>query len=343
MENFLKILAGIFAMLFVVTTVMAFALTSVEQSAFNAELYIRALDEENIYQRLPELTAHALAIAAQRPNSNILLSLFRNLSEQQWQGFVVELFPSDVLRGLAENTVIQVIAYINGDSENVVLSMAGLKVHLQSPEGINAIYGLLKAQPDCTLEQLSAMALNQQALTLCNPPDTFLFVDLRPIIETEIKGTISLLPEQVTIISADESRIQTLRDLKALRLFMRLSPVVPIVCFFLMTALAVRSLRDWLTWWGFPMFLAGLASMSLTALSGLFAAGTFQLLIAPALPNAIPPEIVIIFRDLTATIVRNALRPTLLAAGVMALAGLIMVVLTFLLRERFQQARFYNR
>jgi hypothetical protein len=343
MDNFLKILAGIFAMLFIATTVLAFALTSVEQSAFDTELYIRALEQENVYQRLPELTAHALAIAAQRPSSNILLSLFKNLSEEQWQAFVVELFPPEVLRNLAEEAVTQSIAYLNGERENAVLSLSDLKAHLQSPEGINAIYGLLKAQPDCTLEQLSAMALNQQALTLCNPPDTFLFIDLRPIITTELQGAISLLPEQVTIISADESRVQTLRDLQVVRLFMRLSPLMPVMCLLLVSILAVRSLRGWLAWWGYPLLLAGLASMSLSALSGLLAAGTFQLLIAPALPNAIPPEIVGVFRNLIATIVRNALRPTLLIAGIMALAGLILVVLSFLVRARPQKARLYTR
>jgi len=58
-------LAGIFALLFVVTTALAFALYSVEQSAFDADLYKGALAEERVYQRLSELTAQALAVAAQ--------------------------------------------------------------------------------------------------------------------------------------------------------------------------------------------------------------------------------------------------------------------------------------
>ncbi len=333
------VLAGLFAILFVGSTALAFALYHVEQSAFNADLYIRALDEENVYQRLPELTAQSLSMAAQRPERNGMLSLFRNLSDQEWQTLVTELFPPDVLRNMAVDMVTQIMAYLNGESNQVVLSLTNLKAYLQSPEGINAVYGMLKAEPDCTVEQLTAMALNQQALTLCNPPESFMFVDLRPIVKTEIKNAMTLIPEQMIIVSTDGNRVQTLRNLKTLRLFMRLSPLVPVLCLLVVTALAVRSLNDWLTWWGYPLLIAGLVSMSLSALSGPMASVTFRLFIAPALPAALPPDIVSVFRDLTATIVRDAVQPILLVAGIMALIGLIMVALNFLLRKRLQRTQ----
>ncbi len=333
------VLAGLFAILFVGSTALAFALYHVEQSAFNADLYIRALDEENVYQRLPELTAQSLSMAAQRPERNGMLSLFRNLSDQEWQTLVTELFPPDVLRNMAVDMVTQIMAYLNGESNQVVLSLTNLKAYLQSPEGINAVYGMLKAEPDCTVEQLTAMALNQQALTLCNPPESFMFVDLRPIVKTEIKNAMTLIPEQMIIVSTDGNRVQTLRNLKTLRLFMRLSPLVPVLCLLVVTALAVRSLNDWLTWWGYPLLIAGLVSMSLSALSGPMASVTFRLFIAPALPAALPPDIVSVFRDLTATIVRDAVQPILLVAGIMALIGLIMVGINFLLRKRLQRTQ----
>jgi hypothetical protein len=339
MENtlkvFVRILAGFFAILFVITTVLAFALYNIEQSAFDADLYKRALTEEKIYQRLPELTAQGLAIAAQR-SDNVMLSLFRNLSDEEWRRFMLELLPPEQLRILAEEAVTQVMAYLNGDSDVVVLSLASLKTYLQSPEGVNAIYGMLKAQPDCTMEQLTAMALNQQALTLCNPPDTILIIDLHSIIEAQIRATVSLIPEQVTLISANSAKPLDLRNLKNTRLAMRLSPLLPMLCLLAITVLVVRSFRGWLNWWGYPLLLAGFVSMSLSALSRSLAAGVFKIFIAPVLPEALPLEIVDVFKDLTATIVHNAVQPTLLMAGIMALIGLIMVVIAFLLGKRFQ-------
>ncbi len=340
MENTLKVLAGIlagfFAILFVVATVLAFALYNIEQSAFDADLYKQALTEEKVYHRLPELTAQGLAIAAQR-SDNAMLSLFRNLSEDEWRRFVLELLPPDVLRTLAEDAITQVMAYLNGESDVAILSLANLKTFIQSPEGINAIYRMLKAQPDCTMEQLTALALNQGALTLCNPPDTFLFVDLRPIVEAEIRAMVSLMPEQVTLISANSAKPRDLRTLRNLRLVMRLSPLLPMLCLLAITILVVRSFKDWLNWWGYPLLFAGFISMSLSALSRPLAAWTFQIFIAPALPEAFPTEIIEIFKDLTATIIHNAVQPTLLMAGMMALIGLIMVAVAFLVRKRFQK------
>jgi len=343
MNDFLKVLAGLFAILFIGTTALAFMLYSVEQSAFDAGLYIQALDEENFYQRLPELTAQSLTVAARRSGGNGVLAVFRNLSDDEWRVFVTELFPPDVLRNLAENAVTQVISYLNGDSDIAVLPLAGLKAHLQSPEGVSAVYAMLRSQPDCTLEQLTEMALNQQALTLCNPPDSFLFIDLSPIIDAEIRGLMSLIPEQVTIISADANRLQKLRDLRALRLFMNLSPLVPLLCLLAITAFAVRSVQSWLTWWGYPFLLGGLLSMTLSVVSAPIAALTFRVFIGSILPDALPPEILNVFRDLTAAIVRNAVRPTLPIAGLLALVGLIMVALTFLLRIRLQKSAKYTR
>ena len=343
MNNFLKFLAGVFAIFFIGSTALAFVLFNVERSAFKAELYVQALEEENVYQRVPEFTAKALTVAAQNPNSNLLMSLFSNLSEEEWRILVVNLIPPDVQRNLAEEAVTQVMAYLNGERDTVALSLTPLKNHLLSPEGVEAVYGFLKVQPDCTVEQLTAMALSQQALTLCNPPETFLIFDVRQIIEAEIRGMLAYIPEQVTIVTADESRVQELRDLQAIRFFMRWSPLLPVLFLLLITLLAVRSVRDWLVWWGYPFLLAGLASMFLSVLSGPMASLTFQIFIAPSLPAVFPAEIVDVFRDLTGTIVRNALQPILLIAGFMALVGLIMAALTFLVRNKSQKGQMYGR
>lgn len=346
MKDFSKILtgtlAGLFAILFVITTPVAFALYNVEQNAFDAEPYIQALEDENIYQRLPDLTARALTTAAQNPERDDMLSIFRNLSEDEWRAFIGELLPPDELEIISEDIVTQVLAYINGEVNEAVLSLAGLKAHLQSPEGISAIYGLLKAQPDCTVEQLTTMAMGQQRMALCNPPDTFLFVDLRPIIEAEIKAAVGLLPEQVSIITANADRAQELQNLENLRFVMRLSPILPILCLLIVTVLAVRSLGSWLNWWGYPLLFAGLISIALAALSRPLAGLMFQFLIAPFLPGAMPLDAMQVFRDLVASVFYHAVRTTLVAAGVIALVGLSMVAIGFLFRKRLQKSPTYQ-
>lgn len=336
MKKFSKILAGIFAILFVVVTGLAFVLYNLEQSLFDAELYIQAFEKENLYQRLPDLVAQALNVAAQEADPGDPLTLLQNLSEEEWEVFMTELLPSAQLEILAEQAVGKIVGYLNGENDQVVLSLASLKSHMSSPQGVNAIYGLLKAQPDCTAEQLTAMALGQQHMTLCNPPDTFLFVDLRPIIEAQIKTAVGLLPEQVSIISANADRTQELQNLKNVRLVMRLSPILPILCLLAVTVLAVRSLKGWLHWWGYPLLAAGLISLSLTALSRPLAALLFKSLIVPVLPVSLSPYILDVFKNLVASIVYHAVQPTFMIAGIIALIGLTMVAIAFLFQKRLQ-------
>jgi hypothetical protein len=347
MEKSLKVLAvslaGIFAILFIMTTPLTFVLYNVEQSVFDADLYKQALVEERVYERLPEMTARTLAVAAQRPEGNVVLSIFRNISEEEWRGFVFGLFPPNVLKVLAEDAITQVMTYLNGESNEAVLSLTSLKTHLGSLEGINAIYGILKSQPDCSVEQLTAIAMGQEDIVLCNPPETFLFLDLRPIYEAEIRATVTLIPEQVTLIAASPQRAQKLQDLKNLRTIVRLSPLLPILCLLAVTVLVVRSLKDWLNWWGYPLLFAGLISMLMSALSRPLASLMFQGFVAPILPDALPSDFVDVFKDLFASVVHNAVQPILLAAGIMSLVGLIMVAITFLFRERLRKPPVYKR
>lgn len=341
LKRLMEILAVITALVFIVSTPAALTLYSLEQSVFDADLYIQALDEENVYGQLPVLTAQTLSIAAQTPGRNDILSIFRNLSADQWQAMMAQLLPPDVLRPLTVDAITQIMAYFNGERADAVLSLAGLKAHMQSPEGINAVYGMLEAQPDCTVEQLTAMALNQQALTLCDPPDTFLIFDLRPIIAGQINGLMSLVPSQITIIPAGSFRPQYLNNLNDLRIVMRLSPLLPILCLLIIAVLVVRTWRGWLNWWGYPLLFAGFISLFLSAISAPLSSLTFQFLFAPALPTVFPADLLEMFKGLTAAIVRNALQPVLLVAGIMLLVGLVMVAVGFLLRGRFQRAPLY--
>lgn len=329
-----EILAILTAILFILSTPVAFTLYSLERTVFDPNLYIQAMDEENVYEQLPLLLAQTLAQSAQRPDNRSILSVFRNFSIEQWQTLLVQLLPPDMLRVVTIDGVTQVVSYLNGERPDAVLSLAILKTHMKSPDGINAFHAILEAQPDCTIEQLTAMALGQQALVLCNPPETFLTFDLGPFIDAQIQRLIGLVPDQVTIIPAGSSRPAYLNYVMDLRVFMRLSPLLPILCLFIIAFLAVRRLRDWLNWWGIPLLFAGLVTFLIAALSGPLAALIFQVFFAPALPTGVPADVVELFRDLTTAIIRDALQPALLVAGIMLLAGLAMVAIGFFLRRR---------
>ncbi len=55
-----RFIAAIFAILFVITTVLALMLTTVNRLMFNANIYKNTLNGQNIYERLPEIVGVAL-------------------------------------------------------------------------------------------------------------------------------------------------------------------------------------------------------------------------------------------------------------------------------------------
>ncbi|MGZ6347325.1 MAG: hypothetical protein ACXWNC_07170, partial [Anaerolineales bacterium] len=55
-----RIIAGIFAALFVISAVLAILLTTLNGQMFNSKLYKNALVKQNIYERLPEIVGAAI-------------------------------------------------------------------------------------------------------------------------------------------------------------------------------------------------------------------------------------------------------------------------------------------
>lgn len=55
-----RVIAGIFALFFVITTILAILLTNINEHMFNAKLYKNTLVEQNLYGRLPEIVGVAI-------------------------------------------------------------------------------------------------------------------------------------------------------------------------------------------------------------------------------------------------------------------------------------------
>ncbi len=105
----------------------------------------------------------------------------------------------------------------------------------------------------------------------------------------------------------------------------------------MITVLAVRSLGDWLNWWGYPLWLSGLFSMALIILSGPLVAWVFRAFIAPIFPEKLPLDILDMFEAVVSRIAYEAVLPTAKIAGLLILIGLIMVAVAFLLRKKLSR------
>lgn len=332
-----KGLAVLLAILVVLTALPAQVLFNLERKAFTAATYQQAFANDDFYARLPGLLARALAGSDQALPVNM-----QGLTVQDWESFFRDLLPSDILKTMGDQAVASTIAYLDGRDPAAVLSLSPLQQRLASEAGTRAVLGLMRTRPLCTLEEIARITLaviNGQSLSLCNPPED-LYPVVIPLIQGQMRVLASVIPAEVTLTRVDpqNGRPDPRQRIEVARLVMRLAPVMPLGLLLLLTVLIVRSLRDWLAWWGLPLLVsAGLAL--LTAWLGAPLARIILLQVMDrTLPEVLPQVFLASGSSLAAAIVDQFLLPTrvqglfMLAFGVLFLTG--SAALSFAARRR---------
>jgi hypothetical protein len=345
MDTFRKGLAGVCAALFILSAIASLLLYNLEQKAFSIETYQQAFANENFYERLPAMMAQAFMASVDQPGMPVAL---RSMSEQQWEGFLRELLPPEALKAMGDQALTSTFAYLNGQSNAATVDLTVLKSQMASSAGTQAVMNLMQTLPPCTLEELTRITmalLNNQEIAFCNPPAEFQGI-VQPIIQGQVQVAAAAVPSTLTLASYDAASGQPdpRQQIQTMRLFMRLSPILPLGFFFLMTVLAVRGLRDWLLWWGIPFMVIGL-SVSIMVWTGAPLVGwvLFKLLTGSAsfiLPAVLGNDI----SQLASAIVEQALRPLSFQALVIMGVGFVMTVSAVLIHAYMQStARQMNR
>jgi hypothetical protein len=326
-DTFRKGLAGIFAALFILSGIVSLLLYNLEQKAFTAETYQQAFANENFYESLPAIMAQTLMASADQPNMPLGL---RSMSEQQWEGFLRELLPPETLKVMGDQALTSTFAYVNGESDSAIVNLTLLKSQMSSSTGMQAVLNLMQTLPPCTLDELTRITmalLNNQEITFCNPPAELQGI-VQPLIQGEVQVAAASLPNQLTIASFDPATGQPdpRQKIQAMRVLMRLSPILPLGFFFLMTVLAVRGLRDWLMWWGIPFMVIGL-SVSIIVWTGAPLVGWVLLKILLNSATSILPAVLLDdVSQLATAIVQQALKPLSLQGLLLMGAGFVMTV-----------------
>jgi hypothetical protein len=397
-------IAGICAILFVVTTILALLLTTLDRQAFNSTLYKHALQEQNFYEHLPELVGLALTSSSltdpcaknplacnidgaspelqaclttalgsdayqaigsgQRSPSAEELQLaqacldqfgtgqaansqsesgssggggmppfLQNLKASDWKVILTILLPPAELKTMAERTLDQLFAYLNGQTDTVTVALDKLKGRLAGQAGLDLITQLINSQPPCTVQLLADLATgtNNGGLPLCKPPEQVLPI-LIPLIQSQLNAVVTKLPDQVTILKAPTAGTlprgsgpfgaDLISTLRSVRWILRLSPLVPLGFLLLVTIFAVRSFKSWLRWWGIPIFISGVLALplALLALPGLNMAWT--LFIVPRIPPIFPAEVAAIGLELVRSIVHSISTSLIIQSIILFVIGL---------------------
>ena len=293
-NKFSLILAGIFVALFILSTVAVVFSFFPTRQILNPDFYKQTLADQEIYQRLPGVIAQQLASSItqdggestllENPSVNILI-----LEQEEWESILTDLIDPGWLQTQTENIIDQFfdILLISPDPVNapIAISLKEVKSRLAGPEGTQAFKQILDAQPPCTVNQLLGFLQLGLGLPtsidtlLCRPPD-HIISELTSAVGSFLSSAVDQVPDQVTVSlpealldnsssgrSPDPNQaaipeiIQTLRRTNTAILW---GPVLPLVFLFLVTILAVRSLNDFLFWWGGSLLAAGLISLILS-------------------------------------------------------------------------------
>ena len=330
METFRKGLAGLCAALFIVAAILSMLLFNLERRAFLAETYQQAFANDNFYERLPALLAQALVTSSDQQDMPLGM---RSMSVQQWESFLHELLPPETLKIMGDQALASTFAYLNNEADAAVLDLTPLKTQMAGGAGTQAVLNLMQSLPPCTLDELARITLSflsDQQVAFCNPPAEMAGVT-QPLIEGQVQLAAAALPAQVTLVSFDPLSLQPdpRQRIQSLRLALRLLPLLPLLLLFGMTLLAVRSLRDWLAWWGIPFTVTGLA-VNIMAWMGAPLAGWILLkLLLRNAPTLLPPVLLDDASRLAEAIVGQALAPLGLQGGLLIGFGLLMTVLAF--------------
>lgn len=325
MKIFQKILAIIFAVLFVVTAIAALILFNFDRNAFTAETYQKAFTNADFYTQLPAVMAETMVSTT--TDQEKLPVVMRGMSIQAWDAYFRTLLPQDVLKAMGDEALNSVFAYLNMQTNSAQLSLAPLKASMVSDTGVQAVFTILKTQPDCTLRQMGQMAtdlLSNGQIEFCNPPEDMLPL-LTPMIQGQMQVASLAIPDQVTIISAPPEN-DPRQKLQTVRVVMRLSPLVPLVFLLLLTVIIVNSLKSWLNWWGLPFIVTG-GLAALMSLSGAPVIGAvFQRILVNRMPAFLPTLMLDYASNLSSAMVQTLLAPVLWQGLILALIGSVMVM-----------------
>jgi hypothetical protein len=266
-------------------------------------------------------------------------AFLQRITPEQWTVVLEMLLPEQQLRLMTEDTLTQVFAFVNGETQEPQISMAPLKQSLLGPAGVDAAVYILHSQPDCTVEQAAKM-FTSSGDEICNPPPEILALMRKPL-QTVLRQVAATLPDQVPMMgkAADSSLQASLRGLQAGRMLMRISPILPVMLLLMLTAAAVRTLQDWLVWWGWPLLLTGFLGMPGTLLASPLMAWVFELLLPKSIAAIMPVGFSSSIRSVIQATLSEMLKPVFWESLVLFLTGFMLLLSYYLARRQTKKVK----
>ena len=320
-------------MLFILSGLVALLAFNIEWYAFDAAVYKRAFEKQNLHARTPEILAKALlGYISENQNTDPYLM---ELTVEDWAATIASIVPPEELKLLTDSVLDSLFNYLNDRTNSVEISLLPIKGRLSGPAGVEMVQKILRAQPACTVEQLLKIGMGFLAgdIALCNPPPEMAGL-VQPMIESQLHLMTLAVPDKITLVSSTPGAADPRARLRQVRTLMNITPVFPVFFLFCLTVFAVRSLMDWLQWWGYPFLITG-AGGTLTALVGVTGLGILvQGILERYWAGLIPLVLLSTLREALSAVTGEILRPVFYEGMILALIGLSMVLTSLFITYR---------
>lgn len=335
MENIKKILAYSFATLFVLSAVFALVFFNFEQRAFRAETYQEVLANEDFYNRIPAVMAEAL-VSSSSINFQALPFAMQGMSTKAWEDFFRTLLPQDALKLIGDDTLKSTFAYLNMESDSIKISFLPIKANMGTDSGVQAVFALIRTQPNCTLVQVAQITINLltgQQIEFCNPPQELIPL-LTPVVQAQLQSAALIIPDEITLITTENVKDDPRRRIQTARTLMKLSPLLPLGFLLMLTLAIVNSLKSWLAWWGVPFASTGLIAM----LAGITGAPIIGIILKQVIERrttvTLPISLANYSSELTSAIVNAILGPIFWEGLFLFFMGTGMVAISIFIRPK---------
>ena len=218
----------------------------------------------------------------------------KTISASDWETILTGLLPSQTLQATTENVIDQTFNFLNGRQPQVTLDLTAFKQHLTGQPAVDSLLTLVRSQPACTVDQaatlLGEFLAGQPVSLLCRPPEEIL-TQITPLIQQQLSQAADAIPNSLVLFPSPSTTPAAVTLLvNAMRwghLGLRLGWDLPLLCLLLISLLVVRDPKGWLRWWGIPLFIAGVLTILLSALS----TAAFEQIWVNALAGQIPASI----------------------------------------------------
>jgi len=314
-----KYLSALCAVLFILSTILALFAFNVEQRAFDPAVYKQAFEEQKLYERMPGTLANAIfeSISAGK-NSDPFLKV---LSVEDWQSIVSALLPLEDIQSLTDTALDSTFDYLNGKTDSASISLVPFKQRLTNDGGLQVTKMILKAQPDCTADQLLQMGFGflTGKITLCNMPDEMLGL-AAPLLQTQFQAMTAVFPDKLNLTTetSNAARIK----LNHVRTLMKITPIFSLIFLISMSALAIRSIQGWLKWWGWSFLVVGIVSSVLAWIGAPIFGTIAQRVLQHYGPGFIPAILFSIMGEAVTVATRQILKPVVIEGLILGIIGL---------------------